>query len=62
MIEVTHYILGNSMAVIQVQPAPQDVYVNPAEHLPVQVDGHCTCKFSTKILHPLHSVNDNIKL
>ena len=62
MIEVTHYTLVNSMAVIQVQSAPQDEYVNPAESLPVQVDGHCTCNISTKILHPLHSVNINIKL
>ena len=41
------------MAVIQVQSAPQDVYVNLLEHLPTQVDGHCMCKISTKILHTL---------
>ena len=50
MIEITHYILGNSITVIQVQSAPQNVYENPLENIPLQEDGQGMCKFSINIL------------
>ena len=53
MIEITHYILGNSMTVIQLQSAQQNVHVNPSENIPVQVDGQGMCMFSSNILHNL---------
>ena len=50
MIEITHYILGNSITVIQVQSAPQNVYENLLENLNLQEDRQGMYKFSINIL------------